>query len=228
MRAMWQTLPDSQCDLGESPFWHPQERSLYWVDIPGRAVLRTRGELNAQVVVERWAMPSEPGCIAPARKGGLVIALRDGIYRAPEWGGALQCMAKAQHDVRTMRFNDGKCDPLGRLWAGSINEAKDGATAALYCLDARPAAPGGVAPQLVRMQGGVTTANGLAFSPEADRMYWSDTPAHTVRAWDWDAQANRLSNEREFQRFPPKPAGWKAGDPYGGRPDGAPLDAQGT
>ncbi|MDM0046621.1 SMP-30/gluconolactonase/LRE family protein [Variovorax dokdonensis] len=228
---MWQSIASSCCELGESPFWHPQERSLYWVDIPGRALLRTRGPIDENTEVQRWTMPSEPGCIAPARRGGLVVALRDSIYRAAEWGGELRCMARADHDVRTLRFNDGKCDPLGRFWAGSINEAKDGPTAALHCLDARPGHAAGAAASLVRMQGEVTTANGLAFAPEANRIYWADTPSHAVRVWDWDAQANRMSNEREFQRFAPKPAGWTpgaAGAPsYGGRPDGATLDAQG-
>jgi len=221
---MWQTLPNSQCDLGESPFWHPQERSLYWLDIPGRAVLRTRGDLP-HPAVERWALPTEPGCMAPARSGGLVIALRDGIYRARQWGGELQPMVKVDHDVRTMRFNDGKCDAFGRLWAGSINEAKDAASAKLYCLDARA----GPEPQLAVMAEGATTANGLAFSPDAHTVYWADTPTHAVRAWEWDAQANLLSTERVFHRFAGKPEGWRAEQPagYGGRPDGASVDAQG-
>lgn len=221
---MWQPLANSQSELGESPFWHPDERSLYWLDIPGRAVLRTRGEL-AGGTVERWPLPTEPGCMAPARSGGLVIALRDGIYRAREWGGALQPMARVAHDVRTMRFNDGKCDPLGRLWAGTINEAKDAASARLYCLDARS----GREPRLEVMAEGATTANGLAFAPDARTMYWADTPTHTVRAWNWEPQANLLSNERVFRRFPGKPEGWSADRPegYGGRPDGASVDAQG-
>ena len=251
MRPMWQSLDASASGLGESPFWHPQERSLYWVDIPGRAVLRTRGEIGPQVQVERWPLPSEPGCIAPARRGGLVLALRDGIYRAREWGGELQLLARAAHDVRTVRFNDGKCDPQGRFWAGSINEAKDAASAALYCLDARPGAATATAiaiatatvpatatatvaatatapPGLVRMLGGVTTANGLAFAPDAARLYWADTPTHTVRVWDWRAADNQLgAAPRDFAHFAPKPPEWQPGQPYGGRPDGATLDALG-
>lgn len=221
---MWQTLPDSVSNLGESPFWHPQERSLYWLDIPGRAVLRTRGDFP-EPTVERWPLPTEPGCMAPARSGGLVIALRDGIYRARDWGGELQPIARVDHDVRTMRFNDGKCDALGRLWAGSINEAKDRASAKLYCLDAR----GGRVPQLTVMAEGVTTANGLAFSPDAGTLYWADTPTHAIRAWGWNAQANVMRNERVFHRFEGKPDGWSVDKPagYGGRPDGASVDSQG-
>ncbi|WP_077000298.1 SMP-30/gluconolactonase/LRE family protein [Variovorax sp. KK3] len=214
---MWTPLNDSGCELGESPFWHPQERALYWLDIPGRAVLRTRGDI-AHAAVERWQLQTEPGCMAPAAGGGLVIALRDGVYRAPEWGGALTLLARVDHDVRTMRFNDGKCDPLGRFWAGTINEAKDGASAALYCLDARDGTP-----RLTRMADGVTTANGLAFAPDAATVYWADTPAHRVSAWDWEAQTNRLSHRRVFAQFESKVPGAQ----YQGRPDGATVDADG-
>ena len=62
---MWTTLDDSLSQLGESPFWHPAERALYWLDIPGRAVLRTRGDIDATPSVERWSLPTEPGCMAP-------------------------------------------------------------------------------------------------------------------------------------------------------------------
>ena len=223
--AMWQVLPSSESELGESPFWHPHERALYWLDIPGRAVLRTRGDIGA-ATVERWPLPTEPGCMAPARSGGLVIALRDGIYRARDWGGALRPLAMVDHDTRTMRFNDGKCDAQGRFWAGSINEAKDGATAALYCLDPSAGKPA----TLRRMADGVTTANGLAFAPESRRLYWSDTAAHVVRRWQWDAATNAMSDMAVFRRFDDKPAGWTAEAPgsYAGRPDGATLDAAGN
>ncbi|CAN5605440.1 CBU_1789 family Dot/Icm type IV secretion system effector [soil metagenome] len=222
---MWHTLQDSLCELGESPFWHPDERSLYWLDIPGRAVLRTRGEIET-ATVERWSLPAEPGCMAPARSGGLVIALRDGIYRARTWDGPLVRIARFDYDTRTMRFNDGKCDSRGRFWAGTLNEAKDGPSAALYCVDARA----GGEPKVAQMAGNATTANGLAFSPDQRTMYWADTAAHVVRAWDWDADSNVLSAPRVFHQFDAKPAGWAVGNgvSYAGRPDGATVDMDGN
>ncbi|VWX59293.1 Gluconolactonase [Burkholderiales bacterium 8X] len=221
---MWTVLQDSLSQLGESPFWHPIERSLYWLDIPGRQVLRTRGDI-ASATVERWAMPSEPGCMAPARRGGLVIALRDGIYRADEWGGELRLLAAVDHDVRTMRFNDGKCDPEGRFWAGSMNEKKDSATAALYCLESIRDAGA----LLTRMANEATTANGLAFANGGRRMYWADTPAHVIRTWRRELPANRLHDREVFKQFEPKPAGWtpEGSLHYDGRPDGATIDAEG-
>ncbi|MFT4267320.1 MAG: SMP-30/gluconolactonase/LRE family protein [Xenophilus sp.] len=219
---MWTTMTASLCGLGESPFWHPAEGALYWVDIPGRALLRTRGAIGPGVAVQRWALPQEPGCIAPARRGGLVIALRDGIYRAREWGGALQRIARAPHDPAQLRFNDGKCDPLGRFWAGSLNEPKTARNAALYCLDAR----GGRSPALLPVLGDAVTANGLAFAPGT--LYWTDTPSHAIRAWPWEPQSNRVGAARVLHRFATRDACAEAGEPYGGRPDGATLDAQGA
>lgn len=229
----WQTVVTQPDALGESPFWHPDEQMLYWVDIPGRQVHRLNIFMGS---VESWAMPSEPGCIAPARDAegntnGLVIALRDGIYRAYDWGGRLQLLAPALHDVATSRFNDGKADPAGRFWAGTLYEPRDAAKAQLFSLDAQNSGPAG-AVALRAMAGDATTANGLAWSPDANTIYWSDTPSHTIRAWDWDIQTGAMSGERIFRRWPGKPAGWQPGRPgqvdYMGRPDGAAVDVQGN
>ncbi len=219
----WQPLAGPADELGESPFWHPGEQRLYWVDIPGRQLRRCAG---AGEPVESRALPQEPGCIAPARSGGLVIALRDGIYRLRAWDAPLEPLAAALHDTATARFNDGKADPAGRLWAGTLHEPRDAPRAGLYCLDARPV--GAAIPGLQLRLEGVTTANGLAFAPDGRTMYWADTPSHRIRAWDFDPATGSLDNEREFHQFAGKPPGWKIGEPgYGGRPDGAAVDAQG-
>ncbi len=218
----WHAVTREPNELGESPFWHPGEGRLYWVDIPACNILRAEAESGA---VQSWAMPSEPGCIAPAASGGLVIALRDGIYRAPQWAGALRLMRRFDHDTGTTRFNDGKADPLGRFWAGTMYEPRTMAAAELFALDCRDGRP----LQVQRMAGDATIANGLAWSPDGRTVYWSDTPGHVIRAWDWDAQANTLARERVFQQFPHKPDDWQSGMPgYGGRPDGASVDAQGN
>lgn len=223
---IWQTAIAQPSELGESPFWHPDEQMLYWVDIPGKRIHRANVFSGT---VESWAMPSEPGCIAPAKtKGqvsGLVIALRDGIYRAWEWGGALQRLVRAKHDTATTRFNDGKADPLGRFWAGTIYEPRDAARAQLFSLDGRS----GRSPVLELKAGNATTGNGLAWSPDASTVYWANTPGHTIRAWDWDAKSNAMRHERVFRQWPGKPEGWQPGMPgYCGRPDGATVDVEGN
>jgi sugar lactone lactonase YvrE len=214
----WQVVVPDAGALAESPFWHPHELSLYWVDIPGRAVCRCNVFMGT---VERWNLPQEPGCIAPVQGGGLVMALRDGVYRARSWEGPLARLAAAPFDAARLRFNDGKCDPQGRFWAGSYVDARDAPLAGLYRLAGSAMHP---------VLDGVLAANGLAWSPDARTLYWADTAGHRVRAWDFDSATGAVSRERGFARFDAKPAGWAPGQglPYGGRPDGAAVDQAGN
>ena len=220
--SVWTAVTPTPDGLSESPFWHHQENRLYWVDIPGRRLARlsVAQQMQAQGEVEYWPMAEEPGCIAPVKGGGLIIALRDGIYLGRHWGGALQLLAAAPYDSGRIRFNDGKCDAHGRFWAGTLYEPKDQVLGELYMLDVQA---------LHRMMDGVTTANGLAWSPDGRTVYWADTAAHQVRAFDFDAASGQLSGARVFHRMTPKPAGWAWGSEvsYAGRPDGATVDSQG-
>ena len=229
----WTAITTEPDGLGESPFWHPQEQRLYWVDIPGRRIARVAVQgLQAQGPVEYWPLTQEPGCIAPVQGGGLIMALRDGIYLSREWGGPLRLLAAAPYDTSKQRFNDGKCDAQGRFWAGSLYEPKDQSLGVLYMLDDQGlhAMVGG---EKDGVNHGVVTANGLAWSPDGRTAYWADTAAHQVRAFDVDAATGQLSAGRVFHTMTPKPAGWVWGSempdmpPYGGRPDGAAVDSEG-
>ena len=226
----WQVVTPQPCELGESPFWHPQEQLLYWVDIAGRQILRTHVSMGS---VETWDMPSEPGCIAPAASGGWVIALRHGVFRARAWRGPLQLIATLDYDPAQMRANDGKCDALGRFWIGTIDETRVARNAALYSLDCREGRTPVVERKVDQTTLPATTANGLAWSPDGRTLYWADTPGHVVHAWDYEVSSNAMTAHRTFAQFAPKPAGWQfdpAGDParYRGRPDGAAVDVQGN
>lgn len=225
------------CDLGESPFWQPQDQRLYWVDIVGRAALRAN---PATGHTERWPLPGEPGCMAPAETDGVasgwVLTLRSGIYRASHWGGALTCIARLPYDPHTQRANDGKCDPQGRLWVGTRDE-QGGTTAAMYCIDALPASSrgndgnGSPQPAAVRkMWGNAGTLNGLAWSPDQRTLYSADTPTHRIEQRDWNAQTGEPGAPRALHAFAPKPLGWQPGSDvsYGGRPDGAAVDTNGN
>jgi sugar lactone lactonase YvrE len=218
----WTTAVAQPNEVGESPFWHPQERMLYWVDIPARQVRRAD---PAQGDVESWTMPSEPGCVAPVAGGGLVIGLRDGVYRARSWGGPLALVVRFGHDSATTRSNDGKADPAGRFWVGTMYEPRDARRAELYSVDLR----GGGEPIVELKAHNAVVGNGLAWSPDAKTVYWADTRHHVIHAWTWDMQSNAMQAHRVFQQFAAKPAGWQPGEPgYGGRPDGASVDSQGN
>lgn len=230
---IWQTVSPHVSALGESPFWHPHEQMLYWLDIAGHQILRANIYMGT---VEVWDMPSEPGCMAPAASGGLVLALRNGVFRAREWGGPLTLLTRLDYDPATLRANDGKCDALGRFWVGTIDETRNHKNAALYCIDAlHPTASG--APRVdckINPSVGMTTANGLAWSPDNRTLYWADTPSHTVWAWDFDLPGATMTAQRVFAHFSPKPTGWQPAPlapdngGYRGRPDGAAVDVQGN
>lgn len=220
----WDVAVSDADAVGESPFWHPREDRLYWVDIAGRRVRRWK---PGEAAPEDWVLPQEPGCIAPAAGGGLVLALRDGIYRARSWGGPLAPIVRFPH-ADTTRFNDGKADPLGRFWAGTYYEPKDARKADLYSIDCRPDnGEGGKAITMLKAHN-VASANGLAWSPDGRTLYWADTAGHVIDAWDFDPASSAMRKHRVFHRFPEKPADWKPGQGgYGGRPDGAAVDAEG-
>ncbi|HEU0204146.1 MAG TPA: SMP-30/gluconolactonase/LRE family protein [Burkholderiaceae bacterium] len=208
-------LPVAPGLLGESPFWHPTESALYWCDIPGRCLNRYDPARDRH---HQWRFDSDVACCAPLSVGGLLLALRTGIVRFDPAIGERVQLAAAPYDPQRERFNDGKADARGRFWVGTIYEPRDAARAALYCFEHG---------RLERVADGITTSNGLAWSPDARTLYWSDTKAHAVYALNFDAAMGRLSNRRVFVQFPIKAAEQDL-SAYGGRPDGAAMDIEGA
>jgi sugar lactone lactonase YvrE len=143
--------------------------------------------------------------------------MRDGLWHFEPRTGERARLAAPPYDPKVERFNDGKCDPQGRFWVGTIYEPREPALAALYCY------AGG---KLTRRADGITVSNGLAWSPDGRVLYWSDTKAHTVYAFDFDGAAGTLSRKRVFASWPAKQPGQPL-EAYGGRPDGAAVDAEG-
>ena len=210
----FQALPVKPSLLGESPLWHPVEQRLYWCDIPAK-LLNCYDPITA--VHQRWPLDSEPGCCAAVQGGGLLLALRRGLVFFEPSTGDLRTLVAAPYDSRLERFNDGKTDADGRFWLGTIYEPRDATNAALYCFDGE---------QLIKRGDGITTSNGLAWSPGGDVMYWADTKAHSVRAFDFDMVTGSMTRPRTFCEFPGKTADQDLAS-YKGRPDGAAVDAQG-
>ena len=226
--AAWQRVTDTLHALGESPFWHPQEERLYWVDIALQHVWRHHVPSQH---TERWELPQTPGAIAPCRSGGLLLALRDGIYRASGWGDLPQLLVRAPYDTERLRFNDGKCDPWGRFWVGTYVETRDKPDGALYCLQTM----GRGQPELHEVARGVMASNGLAWSPDGHTLYWADTARHEVNTravlsdGHWPPE---LAPAMLFAHRARKPEGWTYdlhhGEGYQGRPDGAAVDQVGN
>ncbi len=213
--SLWTALPVAPSQLGESPFWHADEAALYWCDIVGKALHRWH---PASALHRFWQLPDQPCAVAPLPGGRLLLARRDGLFRFDPKSSVGERLAAAPYDPAHERFNDGKADPQGRFWVGTVYEPRSPARAALYCWS------GG---RLQRMAGDITVSNGLAFSPDGATLYWSDTPAHRILAFDLDRSTGQLSRQRVFCSFALRQPGQPV-DSYGGRPDGAAVDAEGA
>lgn len=198
---------DARCRLGEGAVWHPEDASIYFVDVKGREVLRWSTEGGAG---RRWPMPQQTGWLVPRRRGGWLAGLQQGV-------AALELEPEVRHgwlhrlhdDASPMRLNDAKADASGRLWFGTMNdedlEQPDGA---LYRLS------GTGTPEVVDR--GYRVTNGPAFSPDGATMYHNDTVARRIHAFDVAADG-ALSNKRV----------WAELNRYEGHPDGIATDAEG-
>lgn len=197
--------------LGEGPIWDAEEQALYWLDITERIIHRYEPGSGA---IRRWRTPSEVGSIALRRNGdGMVGGFRSGIGFFSPQSEKLEITHAPEAALAENRFNDGKCDPQGRFWCGSIHEVSDPSLrkpiAAVYRLDADGS--------LTRIRTGVRTSNGFAWSPDGATMYFTDTPSLQILAFDYDSKTGNMGNERVFATLPRG----------AGRPDGATVDTEG-
>jgi sugar lactone lactonase YvrE len=197
---------DARASLGENPVWSVAEQALYWVDINAPALHRFDPATGRDTAMP---MPSSIGCFGLREGGGTIVALRDGVWLANPDGTLTEKVAEAPFDPEHHRFNDGRIDAHGRFFAGTMNERRDAPSAGLYRIDPDFA--------VTRVFSGITTSNGLAFSPDGRTLYHADTPEQEIRAYDFDPASGLPSNRRVFHRF-------TAADD---RPDGCAVDAEG-
>jgi sugar lactone lactonase YvrE len=160
-----------------------------------------------------WTLDQEIGCLALREQGGLVLAMKSGFARFDPATGALEPLAQPEADIPENRFNDGACDTRGRFWAGTMRMHKFGIqpTGAVYRLD-----PDGTC---TRKMDGFWTINGMAFSPDGTRFYFSDSTAKVRTIWvaDYDPDTGEIGERQVF---------FDTRD-LAGRPDGGCIDAEG-
>lgn len=207
---------DAKANIGESPLWCAADSCVYWIDVKGPALYRTR---HPDGQTERFGLPWEIGGFALEGKRGAppqtaLVALRLGLFRYRFDNGRLTPLAAAPFDPRTHRFNETGVDPAGRLWIGTMFDPPQG-------YDAEPEA--GPIYSYTEQEGlkahSVTsmTANGFAWSRTGDRFYFADTQQARVMRYPFQSGDGRLGGPELFAEIPEQ----------AGKPDGAALDAQG-
>ena len=154
-----------QAELGECPTWSAREQVLWCVDILAPAIHRFDPRTGA---LESFPQQEEVGCIGLREQGGVIAALRSGVWLLDEQGRPQRKIADNPGEAAKSRFNDGRVDPWGNFWCGSLWEPQD-KNGALLCR---------VTPSLelkVKARD-IKISNGVAFSPDRRWMYHSDTP----------------------------------------------------
>lgn len=167
---------------GEGPIWH-NDRLLY-VDIESHKIIAFNPATQEEKI---WNVGQRVGTVVPRAQGGLVWAGDNGFYFLDETTGVSTAIADPEPGLPDNRFNDGKCDPAGRLWAGTIC-LKKRADASLYCLHTDLT--------VEKKFGPVTNSNGIIWSKDTRTMFYIDTPSKKIRAFDFDNATSAITNER--------------------------------
>lgn len=190
--------------LGEGPLWDDAAQLLYWVDIYNHRVHRFDPATGTDQVHE---VGEVVGSVALTATSALLLALRHHLALLDPATGELERVATVLPAGSPDRLNDGKCDPAGRFWIGSMS--REQGRAALYRCD-----PDGAVQQ---METGLTISNGLGWSPDARTFYLTDSGAKRIYAYDFDVEAGAIGQRRVLVD--------RSGEPS--TPDGLAVDAEG-
>ena len=198
---------DTKSDLGEGAIWNYKTGELIWVDITGKILNFYNPKLknNKEMLTGQMI-----GTVVPAESGKVMVALENGFYQLDPETGAKKLIANPEEDIPGNRFNDGKCDPAGRFWAGTMSTTGKRQAGALYRLDADGS--------VHKMIDNVGTSNGIVWSLDKTKMYYIDTPTRKVMAWDYNNETGEISHPKTAVNVPEEM----------GYPDGMTIDADGN
>jgi sugar lactone lactonase YvrE len=202
-----EVFADLHADVGEAPHWDERTKTLLFVDLTGGAVFRYD---QSGVKLGSFSVGQEVGAAVPRRGGGLVLAVRDGIAVTTDDGGGFELTAPVEREIPGNRMNDAKCDPAGRLFAGTTAFDFSPHSAALYRVEADWS--------FERVVRDVTQSNGIAWSPGGGRMYFIDSATQGIDVFDYDIGTGSIKNRRRIVTI----------ERGHGIPDGMTTDSEGN
>jgi sugar lactone lactonase YvrE len=206
--ADYELVVEKCARLGEGPLWVAREQALYWVDLADYKICR----FDPATGVNQWfETPTQVTALGMRESGGFVVSTVGGFaFWNSERPGELEAIADIVGDQPAIRFNDGKVDPRGSFWAGTMNDDDpDRPDGSLFRLD-----PSGA---VHCMGSGYTVSNGIGWSLDHRTMYYTDTNRQTIYAFDYDIATGAIENQRPFVVVPPPE----------GKPDGMTVDSEG-
>lgn len=208
MTLSFAPLGSIECQLGEGATYDERTGLVWFVDIAGHALHRMD---TAGGSLSTWHFESEVASLGLAASGRIVVALRDTVILFDTASGERRTLCSIEADRDDTRLNDGKVGPDGAFWIGTMNDlgTKD-PIGALY----RVAGSGTVERKVDR----IAVSNGLAWTPDGETMFHSDSRGPWIDRWSFDRRSGAISGRTRIA---------EPGDDIG-RPDGGAVDAAGT
>jgi sugar lactone lactonase YvrE len=198
---------DSKSELGEGAVWNPKTHELLWINITGKILnfYNPKSGNNKEMFTGQMI-----GTVVPTESGDVLVALQNGIYQLNPETGTKKQIVDPESDLPNNRFNDGKCDPAGRFWAGTMSIKDEKSAGALYRLDADST--------LHKMVENVSISNGIVWSLDKTKMYYIDTPTQKVVVYDYNNKTGEIKNKNTAVEIPKEM----------GSPDGMTIDSEGN
>lgn len=200
------TVLETGNTLGEGPLWHSIHQMLYWVDIEEKVIHGHEPHTGRH---RHWPMSKKVSTIAPASNGNFVLGLQGEIAEFDAATGKASTLVQLESDLPENRCNDGKCDPAGRFWVGTMHTDTKPGAGSLYCVDRDL--------RVHKVLSGLTIANGMGWSRDGKHMYFIDSAEYCVKQFTFHTPGVGLTDEKIILDFKNKDE----------QPDGMCVDAEG-
>ncbi|MBY6048931.1 SMP-30/gluconolactonase/LRE family protein [Vannielia litorea] len=192
------------CRLGEGPLWHPLRRQLFWFDI-----LEARMLTQTDEGPHEWTFPELVSAAGWLSEDVLLIASETQLFTFDLDTGVREHIAPLEADNSVTRSNDGRADPMGGFWIGTMGKKEEKGAGAIYRY---------YKGELRQLYGEITVSNSICFAPGGRLAYWSDTVTQKIMRTPLDAE------------------GWPSGEAEvfvdlaaeGLYPDGSVVDSEGA
>jgi sugar lactone lactonase YvrE len=196
-----------QNELGETPIWVPEEKSLYWVDFIRNTIFR----MDVKTKMHESFKPDMPvRALCRRDSDSWLVITQAGLAFWDSSSNKCELIVDPYEDQPDLELNDGAIDRQGRLVVGSFNSARpDASDGSLYRLDSDRS--------LHKLDKNIALSNGIALSPDGKTLYVSEMSAYRISAYDYEIESGTVDNRRVFVAIPED----------GGKPDGLTVDSQG-
>jgi sugar lactone lactonase YvrE len=206
MTMQYEIIPGGSGQLLESPVWDNTNNTISWVDIISGTIFKYNPGLG---ITNAFQVGQQIGAIAIKRSGGYIAALQNGFAEIDVEMHAVTMIADPEAGILGNRFNDGKCDPAGRFWAGTMSSSGEKSRGSLYVLNGDFS--------IETKIHDVSCSNGMAWSKDSSTFFYIDSPTQQVAAYNYDIVSGTISSKRIVIEIPVED----------GMPDGMTIDSEG-